>query len=297
MLKKPLSFDEQIDCLIAHKMVIEDTENAKNILSQINYYRFTGYALQFRKDSTGEFYKEGTSFSLVWEIYKFDFELRNLLKPYLEFLEIIFRTKIAYGFSMEKSLKEPHDGHYDINNFYDKIGYKKIMDSYEKHKHRRDYSLFINHHEKKYCGKMPLWVLVELLSFSDLSKLYRAMYESDQNNIASLLGVKANYFKNHLHCLSVLRNKCAHGIRLYNTVFNPPVSLKSTTLKKNREISTDTLFAYLIILTRRLPRDKGIELIGELKKLIEKYSKYINLSLLGMDIGYNDFLLKEIINI
>ena len=39
-LKKPLTFDEQLDKLVAHGMVISDREDAKDILKIVNYYRF-----------------------------------------------------------------------------------------------------------------------------------------------------------------------------------------------------------------------------------------------------------------
>ena len=42
-LKKPLTFDEQLDKLIAHGMIVADREKAKDILKRVNYYRFTGY--------------------------------------------------------------------------------------------------------------------------------------------------------------------------------------------------------------------------------------------------------------
>ena len=42
-LKKPLTFDEQLDKLIVHGMIVADREKAKDILKRVNYYRFTGY--------------------------------------------------------------------------------------------------------------------------------------------------------------------------------------------------------------------------------------------------------------
>ena len=51
-LKKPLTFDEQLDKLASHGIIISDREKAKDILKRVNYYRFTGYALQFRQDHT-----------------------------------------------------------------------------------------------------------------------------------------------------------------------------------------------------------------------------------------------------
>lgn len=49
-LKGPLSFECQIKRLIDQGMVVKDAEKAEAILKRINYYRFTGYALQFRME-------------------------------------------------------------------------------------------------------------------------------------------------------------------------------------------------------------------------------------------------------
>lgn len=49
-LKKPLSFTDQLQKLKEHGVVISDEEEAVRILKTVNYYRLTGYALQFRKD-------------------------------------------------------------------------------------------------------------------------------------------------------------------------------------------------------------------------------------------------------
>ena len=58
------------------------------------------------------------------------------------------------------------------------------------------------------------------------------MYFSDKEAIAEAVGVSRDTLANHLHCLSVLRNKCAHGARLYNTTFNPPAHLTKQFLQK-----------------------------------------------------------------
>lgn len=46
-LKEPLSFEKQIKKLKSHGMVMEDEVRVKEILAEINYYRFTGYTLQY----------------------------------------------------------------------------------------------------------------------------------------------------------------------------------------------------------------------------------------------------------
>lgn len=60
-LKKPTTLSEQIEKLKVHGIVISNEDKAKEILKTVNYYRFTGYALQFRNHSTGSDYIEGTT--------------------------------------------------------------------------------------------------------------------------------------------------------------------------------------------------------------------------------------------
>lgn len=179
-LKKPLTFDEQLHKLESHGMIIANYEEAKNVLKTVNYYRFTGYALQFRKS--------------------------------------------------------PYDQHYDENNFYNKKGYREVMDAFGKEKNYYKDSLIIKHHKLKYSSKMPLWVIVELMSFSNMSKLYSSMYYSEKDAIAHTIGVSRDTLENHLHCLAVLRNKCAHAARMYNTEFFPPAKFTSSFLRKHPEM-------------------------------------------------------------
>lgn len=120
--EKTLTFDEQLDKLIAHGMIVADREKAKDILKRVNYYRFTGYVLQFRQEPSGSDYIEGTTFETVYHLYKVDEILRDTFRRYIEKAEVYYRTQIAYGFSIAKCTEAPYDQHYDKNNFYNKKG-------------------------------------------------------------------------------------------------------------------------------------------------------------------------------
>ena len=100
---------------------------------------------------------------------------------------------------MAKCTKPPHSQHYDKENFYNKIGYEEVMSSFDKEKNYYKDSLIVKHHKKKYNGKLPLWVMVELMSFSNLSKFYSAMYYSEKDLIAASIGTGRNMLENHLH--------------------------------------------------------------------------------------------------
>ncbi len=294
-LKGPLTFEEQIKKMKSHGMIVKDEDSVKKILAQINYYRFTGYALQYRKKPDESDYKKDITFEHVYKIYQFDARLRDIFRRYIEQVEIYYRTQISYGFSHMKCINPPYEQHYDENNFYKKQGYREVMDSFQKEKNYYKDSLIVKHHQIKYNSKMPLWVIVELMSFSNTSKLYSSMYISDKDKIAQNVGTGYATLENHLHCLSVLRNKCAHAARLYNTQFNPPAKFPTQYLKKHPEVRNDSLFAYTLVLLKRLPDVcTKLALISDVQTVIEEYRDDIELSLIGFPTEYLQLLKKEV---
>lgn len=290
-LKKPLSYTAQVDRLIDHGMIIGDKAAAKEFLEQINYYRFTGYALQFRTAQNSSDYINGTSFKDVAVIALFDAELRDILRKYIEVAELYYRTVIAHEFSMIKCCNPPHDQHYNESNFYNKDGYREIREHFQRERQYYKDSLIIAHHKKHYNGKLPLWAIVEMISFSDLSKLYNAMYYSERDAIAAAVGISKETLSNHLHCLSILRNKCAHAARLYNTTFSPKVRMSASFFRKYTSINNDSLFAYILVLLKRLPSKAYKQQFAEdISSLFEKYEKLVELSLIGVDAEYKSII-------
>ena len=238
-LKKPLSFTEQIARLKEHNLIISDETFALEVLSKINYYRYSGYALQFRKEPDNSDLIDGITFEQVYKIYLFDEALRNACRKYLEKVEIYYKTQISHNFSARKCSEPPYDQHYDENNYYYKQGYNEVMDSFSKEKNYYKDSLIVKHHQEKYSNKMPLWVIFELMSFSNVSKLFGCMYYSEKEMIAQAVGTGMRTLENHLHCLSVLRNKCSHAARMYNTKFYPPARFQSKFYRKYPSVSND----------------------------------------------------------
>ena len=212
-------------------------------------------------------------------------------RMYIEKAEVYYRTQIVYGFSINKCLEPPHDQHYAESNFYNKEGYNQVIDSFNREKNYYKESLIVKHHKNKYASKMPLWVMVELMSFSNISKLYSSMYISEKETIAQAVGVRYKTLENHLHCLSVLRNKCAHAARLYNTEFNPPARFTKTFLQKNPEVKNDSLFAYVLVLLKRLPdANSKRKLIDSIELVIEQYQDDIDMALIGFPGNYLEIL-------
>lgn len=247
--------------------------------------------MQYRINPNESEYKEDITFEKVYNIYRFDERLRDIFRRYVEIAEIYCRTRISYGFSTAKCMEEPYDQHYDENNFYYKDGYIEVMESLKKEElHYRD-SLIVQHHKAKYESKMSLWVIVELLSFSHTSKLYNSMYISEKDLIAKSIGISSRTLSNHLHCLSVLRNKCAHAARLYNTEFYPPATFTKQFLTKNPSVNNKSLFAYVLVLLKRLPdieSKKG--LITDICVVLSEFAEDIDFSLIGFPKNYIELL-------
>lgn len=294
-LKKPLSFEDQLQKLKDHGVVISDESAAVRILKAVNYYRLTGYALQFRKDPQYSTYMEGTTFESIYHLYLVDERLRDLFRMYIEKAEIYYRTQIAYGFASVKCTEPPHDQHYDNNNFYNKIGYREVFDHFNREKNYYKDSLIVKHHKANYANRMPLWVMVELMSFSDLSKLYSAMYYSEKDVIACAIGIGRDTLENHLHCLAVLRNKCAHAARLYNTQFNPPARFTKSFLRAHPEVRNNSLFAYSLVLLKRLPDSKSQwGFLTAIETVIEEYRDDIDMELIGFPDNYIEILKNNV---
>lgn len=277
-----------------HGLVVESDQEAKELLSRVSYYRLSGYGLQFRISASSSKYCAGTTLVQVLDSYLFDESLRSIFRIYLERIEIYARTNIATGFSLAKCREEPCDAHYHDANFYNKSGYDFIMNSLEREERHSQDSLFVQHHKKRYENRMPLWVMAELLSFSNLSKLYSAMYTSEQISIAKMMHTKPATLRNHLHCMSTFRNKCAHGARLYNSNFSFPAKLGKKYLQKNPGIKTSSLFSYVIVMLRRLPTvEYRKALVAEIVALLSEYADRIDPIFIGFPVNYLPLLWNE----
>ena len=75
-LKQPMSYEEQLNRLITHGIAVDDKDRAIDILKRVNYYRFTGYALQFRVNPEDSTYVENTNFDTVYNLYMVEEKLR-----------------------------------------------------------------------------------------------------------------------------------------------------------------------------------------------------------------------------
>lgn len=275
MQSKPFkSIYEQIEILKERGLIISDEAYAYTVLSHVNYYRLSGYTLTLRKNN--KFYNNIT-LEKVMQIYNFDAELRVALLYLLEYIEVSFRTHFGYFHSE----KYGPLGYLQDQNFVNKNHYEKFNSNIlQLIKENEKNELFVKHHNEKYEGQFPCWVIVELMSFGSLSRGFKNLHDDIKEMICKehYFPIPYDYIENWLQGFVILRNICAHRGRLYNRYisFSPKLSKKDKKLFKDNNLDlnkhTKQVFAYLHIAFKLISDDEiKNNFISRFKTLIEKY--------------------------
>lgn len=287
-MKDPKTIDQQVKILIDRGLIVNDIELVKKFLNQINYYRFSGYLKLFL---VNDVFETNTVFEKLVEIYNFDYELRKLLFSFLGYIEVLIKTQLA----LELSLNISAICYIDKKNFLDEDRFNSLQDNINDSITKK-YSKepFIKHFQGDY---LPLWVLVEIMSFGNISMMYANLTDSNKDLICKgYLNINKNYLKNYLYVLSNLRNVCAHQGRIYGKEFElaPKISNKDKSMLTLNNInvsnSNHKLFIYIFILIKLIKDDSEKEkIIDELKLLFNKYPN-IDIDKIGFVYNWEDIL-------
>ena len=278
--KEHKTFDEQLQILKNRDLIILNDDYVLTKLQHINYYRLSAYFLPFqhnRNSSDKNKFLPNTNFETIIELYYFDVELRKIIFEAIESIEIHFRTQIAYYHA--KSYKPL--GYLEKENFKtSEKFYSKVLGNFKNESNRSEEE-FIKHFENKYrTTDLPIWTLVEVISFGTLSKLYTMLKTDEQKEVTKKLnGINNNVFQNWLHTLSVIRNICAHHSRLWNKTlgvkFEIPRKIKSFNQIKNERnmFMNDKIFFALSVIEYILTSigEDEIDFKHKIKKLLKKY--------------------------
>lgn len=285
-LKKPTSFDEQIECFREKNIIIDNSEECKNFLRKVNYYRLSAYYLPFKgEDGKCKFQ---VSFERIQKIYEFDQNLRSLILGTIEDIEIQLRTQIAY----HSAHKYGPDGYMLSSTYNAKHDHASFISHITNCINENAKTLVVQHHMKKYDGKFPIWVIIEFFSIGMLSHFYRGMQTTDKKAIAkALYGTSHFVLESWTRCITDLRNKCAHYSRLYYTKFPAIPKMPNN----ENYIPTRRLFAQIIMLKYMYPDKEKWDscFVAPLCDLINEYSSYIDLAHLDFPVEWKEILLNK----
>ncbi len=266
------TIDEQIEILKKRGLDISDVDKAKDFLYKNNYYRISGYSLTLRKND--KFY-EGVGFQNIIDIYEFDHEMRHVLLKYIEIIEVRVKSIYAYEFT---KIYGP-TGYLDHNNFNNVNIYNDVMSKAEEQKEKRlPYEAYLKHFIEDLKEYVPFWAYVDLLTISNISFLYSISDEELKTTVAQSLGLYkqgSTLLGKFMHSLTIIRNLCAHGGRLYNRLFEQKPNLskyeKSFLIEKNGVVDNAHLYSFVLIMKRLLTRDEFVTMKSEIYELTKKY--------------------------
>jgi abortive infection bacteriophage resistance protein len=269
--KKPaISVNEQISLLKSRGLNILDEDLAFKILSNITYYRLSAYMKFYQHN---EKFITGTMFDDIVDLYNFDNELKTLIFENIRLVEIALRTKIC----LHMCTNYGSHWFYDKNNFKSEKDYLKTLEILENEKGLKK-DTFIKYYFQKYSEPdlPPFWMIAEVLSMGDLSKILSGLNFKDLKQIARDL--TPNYYTapvltNWIHVLATIRNICAHHSRLWNRTlkikFSEPQKIKKW---REMQIKNDNLSAICFVLLILLEQHPYNDFENQLKGLLKRYS-------------------------
>lgn len=273
IVKSPATIKEQLDKLESHGCVIESRTRATEVLTRINYYRLAQYFKLYVDEDKR--YRKGTSFDRVLRVYEFDKRLRSLLLMVLEEIEINFRAAV----SNLHSLRYGALGYLNADTFDRKHNHPPFLTKISRMIETNADLGFVRHHQQKYAGAFPLWVIMELFSYGTLAYFYSDLKQQDKKDIAEAYGVSSKALENWQFRLAELRNHCAHYNRLYGNPFSSAPSFS-----EEAEYPLDnSLFSCIIIIYKLYlsKADWNGSIMPVLCSLFEKYEDVVETEMLG----------------
>ena len=278
-------------------MAITSYDDVENALKSIGFYRLRGYSFHLYDNSTKK-YVPGTKFEDILKLYHFDQNLSVLIFSMISKIEVALRVRLVEALLIHGDALILQDS----SIFNEKKMYWQNMSTIASEIARSN-DVFIKHNFDNHEGEVPVWAVVEVLSFGTLSKIIKNLktgtgstyailvsnykYTSKKGNLVS---PSQKMFASWVQGVSVLRNMCAHNSRIYNrTIHTTPEILdvdKITPPPAHNGL-------YQILLAMKYLRSSDEEwkaFVDELDKLFQNNSSVISLTAMNLPADWKTHL-------
>ena len=292
------TLDEQIKILQSKGLIINNIDEAKEILLRENYFFISGYRLLFMISESDKSFIPGADFDELYAMFHFDRHIRNIIFKNLLIIENNIKSIIADNLSMRYGYKERQ--YLDPKNFTNDRKKKKQVDDLLRKMKRQ---IRINggqhqatmHYMDKY-GYIPLWIVVKILSFGIVGEFYQILKYEDQKSIAEDFKISSDNLLIYLPILANFRNLCAHEDILYshkaqrdinNTTYHQILDIPK--IDEEYIYGKNDLFALIIILKQMLRKKDFNLLMSELKyevKVLEEKLHSISIEKVLNEMGF-----------
>ncbi len=185
---------------------MDKTEAVSHLLGSNNYLRTASYRINYAKNKDGKYVN--LDYAYLVELSKIDMYLRS----YLLKMSVDFEHALKVNLLAKIEANDNENGYDIVDDFLDKYSFVK------QNLAKKSTAVFTGDLINKYFtltanGNMfeivacdcPIWVLVEIVSFGELIKLYNFYYDRNPTEVIKRLPA------NVLNGVLSLRNACAHN--------------------------------------------------------------------------------------
>jgi abortive infection bacteriophage resistance protein len=196
-------------------LAIPDEQKAVSYLTNIGYFRLSAYFYPLLKEpKTDHLYKDGATFDMALDMYRFDRKLRVLLFNEIEKIEVAIRS------AMNNLISDALGDAFwmtDPINFSNPAIFAKTTDIIQSEISKTKEE-FIIHFQSKYHNPFPpAWMISEIIPLGVLYNIFNNMKrKSLKKKISNFFGLSLPAFASWMLILSNLRNLCGHHVRVWN---------------------------------------------------------------------------------
>lgn len=237
-----LSYEEQLNKFIERGMQVKSKEYCIKKLENINYYKLKEFAIPYSKEENDNLIYENIFLEQVIKRFYLDKNLRIHFLHAIEKIEISLKNKIAYvlgerlgafGYTIFKDWCDKDK----YCKYYIKIQEEKFKSEVSK-KLKRTANPFIREFLKKHPSEanLPIWLLIEILTFGEILEIYRLMTKTNRIKIAKFYNATTDELDSWLTHLKLIRNMCAHNSGI--------IDIKFKTVPKIRDEWKKNLFSF-----------------------------------------------------
>lgn len=238
MGSKPFkTLDQQIEILKSRNLTIPDEETIKEILLKENYYNIiNGYKTLFLKntvndENSSETYLDNSNFNEIYRLHLLDRQLRHIIIKYLLPFETQLKTICSYRFA---ELFPERNAYLNINCYSQEknnletvlkniANLSRIIQREKGKPSENSIKHYLDKHES-----VPIWVLINSLTFGEVSYFFNSLENSLQEKITMDFSktfkkeyntnnqISVGALKQIIKTVNLFRNICAHEEVLYN---------------------------------------------------------------------------------
>lgn len=225
------NLDEQIEILKSRGLKFNDENKAKKYLLNYNYYNIINCYSKFFLENNDNYFDD-VYFEYILEVHHFDKEIKTAIFEAIIEAERHFKSIFAYTYS--EHYKDVVYPYLDINNYNNVkvIESSQLIGRFSKIINKKIYERkpsSIKHYYNNHTH-VPIWVLIDYLTFGEVNSLFKYSNAKVQNKVACSL---SNFLKNNtekedsiiikpesivliLENLAEIRNITAHNNVLLN---------------------------------------------------------------------------------